>query len=82
MARQTTEFKLDGQTVSVRYFGKEKQYVVKEITAIAWNPCKGMIGKKLDITFTDGKTYSFEMDGFCGVQNMFNTLQELGCTVY
>ena len=66
--------KLDGNFLHVQHLGKERTYQISDILSISFQPCLGFIPKSLVIVFNDRKSYWFDMDKYCGVQNVYNEL--------
>ena len=66
--------KLNGNFIHVQHLGKERTYQISDILSISFRPCRGFIPKSLVIVFTDRKSYWFDMDKYCGVQNVYNEL--------
>ena len=66
--------KLDGNFLQVQLLGKERTYQISDILSVSFQPCRGFIPKSLVIVFNDRKSYWFNMDKYCGVQNVYNEL--------
>lgn len=66
--------KLDGNVLQIQHLGKVRTYQVSDILSISFQSCRGFIRKSLVIVFNDRKTYWFNMDKYCGVQNVYNEL--------
>lgn len=71
---QFTRLTIDGGTLTLRRFGKERRYPVSDICAIQWKSCRGITGRVLVIVFCDGKSFWFLLDSFRGVQNTYHEL--------
>lgn len=65
---------LDGNFIQVQRFGKVRTYQVSDILSISFKSCRGFIKNSLVIVFNDRKIYWFDMDKYCGVQNVYNEL--------
>ena len=71
---QPTSLELDGNTLYLRSPGKERQYQTEDVYSVSFKSCRGFIGKSLVIIFNDRKSCWFDMDQYCGVQNVYNEL--------
>ena len=69
-AESTTYLRLDGQTLTVRRYGKEKQYSLSEVRRVFWRKTRGFVGQSLVLVMEDGTSYWFNPDIFVGVQDI------------
>lgn len=72
--KMPTSLELDGNTLYLRSLGKERQYQIQDIYSVSFKSCRGFTGKQLVIIFNDRKSCWFDMDRYCGVQNVYNEL--------
>lgn len=73
---QFTRLTLDGNTLTLRRLGRERQYQISDICDIRFRAYRGITGTMLVIVFRDGKSFCFPMDSFRGVQNTHNELKK------
>ena len=66
---QFTSLMLDGNTLTLRRFGRKRRYQISDICDIRFRSCRGITGTMLVMVFRDGKSFWFPMDSFRGVQN-------------
>ena len=74
LSEQFTRLEIDGQRITIRKFGKQKQYQISDIYDITWKYGRGLMNKQLRIIFSDSSCYWFAMERYLGVQNAYDEL--------
>ena len=67
---------IDGQNLIVCEGGKEQCYTVGSVLSVRWKTVKGFTGKALEVVFATGKTVSYDIDTFMGVQYTYTYLKQ------
>ena len=65
---------LGGNFLQIQRFGKTRTYQISDILSVSFQSSRGFIKKSLVIVFYDKKSYWFDMDQYCGIQNVYNEL--------